>query len=99
MGHMRTPGSVGLKSGGSSSSSMMGSRSRLNLGNRSQTTPNKSQTTPNNMVGKTKGVTSFVQGKSKGPTLEEIHEQKNDEMRRKKEKEEEAKSRREEMLK
>jgi len=97
--HIRTPGSVGLKSGGSSSSSMMRSRSRLNLGNRSQTTPNKSQTTPNNMIGKTKGVTSFVQGKPKGPTLEEIHEQKNDERRRKEEKEVEAKSRREEMLK
>jgi len=90
-----TSGGRGMNtpSSGSNSASLSRSRSRLNLSGKRE-----GGAGPSNLVAKT-GVTSFLPSKPKGPTLEEIQEQKEDERKRKEEKEEEAKSRREEMIK
>jgi len=93
---MPTPGSgsssySGSGNSGSSSAKLMKSRSRLDLGA-------KRDGQPSNLVGKT-GQTSFLPAKPKGPTLAEIQEQKEEEMKKKAEKEVETKARREELLK
>jgi len=72
---------------------MMKSRSRLDL-----PSSRKEGGGPTNLVGKT-GVTSFLPAKPKGPTLQEIQEQKEDERKRKEERDAEALARREEQLK
>jgi len=73
-----TPSS-GPKSGShtGSSSNLMKSRSRLDIIERNKTTPNKANP-PSNIV---RGVTSFLPGKPKGPTMQEIQEQKDQERR------------------
>merc|ERR1712042_351985 len=69
------------------SSHLMKSRSRLNISGK--------VTTPSNMV---RG-SSFLPAKSKGPTLKEIQDQKDEERRLKEQREVEAKQRREEQMK
>merc|ERR1712013_150733 len=71
-----TPSS-GPKSGShtGSSSNLWKSRSRLDIIERNKTTPIKANP-PSNIV---RGVTSFLPGKPKGPTMQEIQEQKNEE--------------------
>jgi len=92
-----TPSSSGPKSGSrtGSSSNLMKSRSRLDIIERNKTTPSKANP-PNNMV---RGVNSFLPAKPKGPTLQEIQEQKEEERRLKEKRELEAKQRREDQMK
>jgi len=77
-----------------SSSNLMRSRSRLDIIERNKTTPNKNA--PSNMV--RGGLTSFLPAKPKGPTMQEIQEQKDEERRLKEQREIEAKQRREEQM-
>jgi len=80
-----------------SSSNLMRSRSRLDIIERNgKTTPSKANT-PNNLV--RGGLTSFLPSKPKGPTLDEIQEQKDSERRMKEQREVEAKQRRDEQMK
>jgi len=96
-GRGMTPSSSGPKSGSrtGSSSNLMKSRSRLDIIERNKTTPSKANP-PSNMV---RGVTSFLPAKPKGPTLQEIQEQKEEERRLKEKRELEAKQRREDQMK
>eukprot|EP00092_Neocalanus_flemingeri_P037642 GFUD01040979.1.p1 GENE.GFUD01040979.1~~GFUD01040979.1.p1 ORF type:complete len:965 (+),score=307.98 GFUD01040979.1:49-2895(+) len=80
-----------------SSSNLMRSRSRLDIIERNgRITPSKGNA-PNNLV--KNGITSFLPSKPKGPTLEEIQEQKDDERKMKEQREIEAKQRREDQMK
>jgi len=79
-----------------SSSSLVKSRSRLDIVERNKITPSKNNT-PSNMV--RGGLTTFLPAKPKGPTLQEIQEQKDEERRQKEQREIEAKQRREEQMK
>ena len=86
-----TPGS-GSSTG---SNNLMRSRSRMAIIEKAgKTTP--SGNGPANLR---VGVTSFLQQKPKGPTLEEIQDKKDEERRKKEQREVEARQRREEMLK
>ena len=85
------------QSGGSStgSSSLVRSRSRMDIIQRAgKTTP--SGNGPSNLR---VGATSFLAQKPKGPTLEEIQAKKEEERRQKQEREAAAKQRREEQMK
>jgi len=80
-----------------SSSNLMRSRSRLDIIERNgKTTPSKANT-PNNMV--RGGLSSFLPAKPKGPTLQEIQEQKDEERRVKEQREVDAKQRRDDQMK
>jgi len=98
-----TPGSRGVTPGsngvGSSrvtpgSGSLQGGRVRSRLGIMEKATKG----TPGNMVARG-GVTSFLPAKPKGPTLEEIQEQKEEERRRKEEKAADALKKKDELMK
>merc|ERR1719430_1614087 len=93
-GRGMTPSSSGPKSGSrtGSSSNLMKSRSRLDIIERNKITPSKANP-PSNMV---RGVNSFLPAKPKGPTLQEIQEQKEEERRLKEKRELEAKQKEEE---
>merc|ERR1712142_949843 len=81
-----------------SSSNLMKSRSRLDIIQKNnKITPSKSNT-PSNMV-RGGGITTFLPSKPKGPTIQEIQEQKDEERRLKEQREAEAKQRREEQMK
>lgn len=80
-----------------SSSNLLRSRSRMDIIERNgRITPSKAST-PNNLV--KNGISSFLPSKPKGPTLEEIQEQKDEERRLKEQREVEARQRREEQMK
>ena len=68
---------------------------RFGIIERNKTTPSKANP-PSNMV---RGVNSFLPAKPKGPTLQEIQDQKEEERRLKEKRELEAKQRREEQMK
>jgi len=97
-----TPGSRGLTPGSVGSSrvtpgsagSQQGGRVRSRLGIMEKA----SKGTPGNMVARG-GVTSFLPAKPKGPTLDEIQEQKEEERRRKEEKAADAVKKKEELMK
>jgi len=97
-----TPGSRGVTPGGSSrmtpgsAGSHNGGRVRSRLGIMEKN--NKATPGPGNMVARG-GVTSFLPQKPKGPTLDEIQEQKEDERKRKEEKAAEALKKKEEQMK
>jgi len=81
-----------------SSSNLMKSRSRLDIIQKNnKITPSKSNT-PSNMV-RGGGITTFLPSKPKGPTMQEIQEQKDEERKLKEQREAEAKQRREEQMK
>merc|ERR1712142_1365345 len=81
-----------------SSSNLMKSRSRLDtIQKNNKITPSKSNT-PSNMV-RGGGITTFLPSKPKGPTMQEIQEQKDEERKLKEQREAEAKQRREEQMK
>lgn len=90
-----TPGSVGSsRVTPGSAGSQQGGRVRSRLGIMEKA--NKG--TPGNMVARG-GVTSFLPSKPKGPTLEEIQEQKEEERRKKEEKAADAVKKKEELMK
>merc|ERR1712240_499862 len=81
-----------------SSSNLMKCRSRLDIVQKNnKITPSKSNT-PSNMV-RGGGITTFLPSKPKGPTIQEIQEQKDEERKLKEQREAEAKQRREEQMK
>jgi len=81
-----------------SSSKLMKSRSRLDIIQKNnKITPSKSNT-PSNMV-RGGGITTFLPSKPKGPSMQEIQEQKDEERKLKEQREAEAKQRREEQMK
>jgi len=92
-----SPGGPRSGSATGSSSNLIRSRSRLDIIERAgRTTPSKANTPGNLVKG---GITSFLPSKPKGPTLQEIQEQKDEERRTKEQREIEAKQRRDEGLK